>query len=70
MSAAELKTQIEGWGAEERCFAAAYLRHLARMDSLVNQTELESGMKEFEEGRSFTLDQVQRLHEALKAEGK
>ena len=70
MSAVELKTQIEGWDAEERCFAAAYLRHLARKNSLVNQMELESLMEEFETGKSFSLDQVERLHEALSAEGK
>jgi hypothetical protein len=35
-----------------------------------NQIELASAMAEFEEGRSFTLEQVERLHEALRAEGK
>ena len=70
MSASELKTQIERWDAEERCFAAAYLRHLGRKDTLVNQMELESGMKEFDEGRTFTMDQVERMHEALKVEGQ
>lgn len=70
MSASELKSQIERWDAEERCFAAAYLRHLGRKDTLANQMELASGVKEFDEGRAFTLEQVERLHEALKAEGK
>ncbi len=70
MSVPELKSQIERWDAEERGFAAAYLRHLSRKGTLANQIELASAMKEFEEGRSFTLEQVERLHEALRAEGK
>jgi hypothetical protein len=70
MSVLELKRQIERWDAEERCFAAAYLRHLSRKETLANQMELTDGMAEFEEGRSFTLEQVERLHEALRAEGK
>jgi hypothetical protein len=70
MSTVELKARIEGWDSEERGFAAAYLRHLSRKDSLSNQMELESGMREFDQGKSFTLDQADRLHEALKAEGK
>ena len=70
MSVPELKSQIERWDAEERCFAAAYLRHLSRKDTVSNQIELHSAMAEFEEGRSFTLEQVERLHEALRAEGK
>lgn len=70
MSVPELKSQIERWDAEERGFAAAYLRHLSRKSTLANQIELASAMTEFEEGRSFTLEQVERLHEALQAEGK
>lgn len=70
MSATELKSRIESWNSEERSFAAAYLKHLERKDTLANQLELESGMKEFDEGKSFTLDQVERLHDALKTEGK
>ena len=41
-----------------------------RKDSLANQTELESGMREFDEGKSFSIDQVENLHQALKTEGK
>lgn len=70
MSSADLKNEIGKWDQEERSFAEAYLKHLRRKDSLSNQTELESGMREFDEGKSFTIDQVENLHEALKTEGK
>ena len=70
MSKVELKAEIESWAPEERGFAAAYLRHLARKESLANQLELESGMREVEEGKSLSLEQVEHLQDALAAEGK
>lgn len=70
MSSADLKNEIGKWDEEERAFAEAYLKHLRRRNLLSNQTDLESGMREFDEGRSFSIEQVEKMHEALKTEGK
>ena len=59
----------ESLGAEERVFLAAYLRHLARVDDPAYQAELTRLNEEIDTGKKFTLDQVERLHETLKAQG-
>jgi len=69
MSTAELKQTAESLNAEERIFLAAYLKHLARRDDPAYQAELTRLNDEIEGGRKFTLDQVQHLHETLKARG-
>jgi hypothetical protein len=54
---------------DERLFFAAYLKHLSRVDSPEYKKELSRLTGEFAEGKSFTMEQVQRLHENLSKEG-
>ena len=54
---------------DDRLVLAAYLKHLGRKDDPAYQAELTRLNQEIDAGRKFTLDQVQRMHEALKAEG-
>ena len=69
MSTLELKRTAENLTAEERVYLAAYLKHLARVDTPAYQAELTRLNNEIDTGKKFTLAQVQRLHEALQAEG-
>ena len=54
---------------EERFFAAAYLHHRAQERDAAYNTMLSERMKRMDEGRKITLDQAQRIHQALEAEG-
>ncbi|MBM3883753.1 MAG: hypothetical protein FJ387_29280 [Verrucomicrobia bacterium] len=69
MSTAELKRTAESLNAEERVFLAACLKHLARVDDPAYRAELTRLNDELDAGKRFTLAQVQRMHEALQAEG-
>ena len=69
MSTLEIKRTAENLTAEERVYLAAYLKHLARVDTPAYQAELTRLNNEIDTGKRFTLAQVQRLHEALQAEG-
>ena len=69
MSVAELKKTAENLTPEERIFLAAYLKHLARVDDPAYQEELSRLNGEIDAGKKFSLSQVVRMHEALKAEG-
>ena len=54
---------------EERFFAAAYLQHRAQANDPVYQALLSERMKRMDAGQKVTLEQAQRIHEALEAEG-
>ncbi len=69
MTVAEIKTGIEHSTPEERLYLAAFLKHLDRKDDPAYQAELTRLNGEIDEGRKFSLDQVKRLHDTLKAEG-
>ena len=69
MSTTEIMRTAESLGAEERVFLAAYLKHLTRVDDPAYQAELTRLNEEIDTGKKFTLDQVQRLHETLQAQG-
>jgi len=47
----------------------AYLKHLGRKDDPAYQAELSRLNGEIDAGKKFSLEQVQRMHETLKAEG-
>jgi hypothetical protein len=53
----------------ERVVLAAYLRHLARCDTLANQQALDAAAERMEAGEKVSRAQLVRLHETLKAEG-
>ena len=48
---------------------AAYLKHLSRADNPAYKQELTRLNDEFSQGKVFTMEQVQRLHENLSNEG-
>lgn len=69
MTVEQIKEGIEQSSPEERQYLAAFLKHLARKDDPAYHAELTALNKEFDSGKKFSLDQVKRLHEILKAEG-
>ncbi|MDB6021493.1 MAG: hypothetical protein JWQ04_1350 [Pedosphaera sp.] len=69
MTVEEIKNGIEQSTPEERAYLAALLKHLGRKDDSAYRSELTRLNQEFDDGRKFSLEQVKRLHETLKAEG-
>ena len=65
----ELRQVIDGLTAEERLFALAYLQHLERADDPAYQEELDGRMRRMDAGHKVTLEQLERLHRAMVAEG-
>jgi hypothetical protein len=54
---------------EERFFAAAYLRHRAQEGESTYTSILTERMQRMDGGQKVSLEQVQRIHQALEAEG-
>ena len=69
MTTADLKKAVDAMTTEERLFVLAYLQHLSRVDDPLRQAQLGERMRRMDSGRKVTLDQAQRLHEALESEG-
>ena len=69
MSLAEIKDSIDRMSDEERFFAAAYLHHRAQANDPTYQALLSTRMKRVDDGQKVTLEQAQRIHAALEAEG-
>jgi ribosomal protein L9 len=69
VSIAEIKASIDRMTDEERFFAAAYLQHRAQAADPAYQALLSERMKRLEAGQKVTLEQAQRIHEALEGEG-
>jgi hypothetical protein len=69
VSTSDIKAKIAQMTEDERFFAAAYLQHLAQENDPAHQTALAERMKSMDAGHKFTLEQVQRIHGALEAEG-
>lgn len=69
MSREELKIAVASLSEEERIWLAAYLTHLARVDSEANKADLSARNRSIDEGDFVTLEQFQKLHGVLKAEG-
>lgn len=69
MSHQELKATVDSLSAEDRVWLAAYLMHLERRDSEANKAELARLNREIDEGRSYTLEQFEKVDAALNAEG-
>jgi hypothetical protein len=65
----EIKRTIDQLNAEERFFAAAYLKHLSQVDDRSRRLELGERMRRMDAGRTFTHEQAERLHDALSQEG-
>jgi hypothetical protein len=69
MTTAKLKQTVDNLTLAQRAFVAAYLQHLARVDDPQHQAKLGQRMRRMDAGRKVSLEQAQRLHEALAAEG-
>ena len=69
MSIAEIKDSIDHMTDEERFFAAAYLQHRAQANDPAYQALLSERMNRMDAGHKVTLEQAQRIHDALEAEG-
>jgi hypothetical protein len=69
VSITEIKASIDLMTDEERFFAMAYLQHRAQASDPAYQGLLSERMKLMDAGHKVTLEQAQRIHEALEAEG-
>ncbi len=69
MSTREIKASIDQMTEDERFFAAAYLHHLAQSGDPAYRASLGTRMTRMEAGQKFSLEQAERLHAALEAEG-
>jgi hypothetical protein len=69
VTTAEIKASIDRMTEEERFVAAAYLQHLAQAGDPAYQAVLALRMQRMDEGRKVTLEQAQRIHQSLEAEG-
>lgn len=68
MSLAEVKNAIDGLSKEEQMYLQAYLHHKGA--SLSDRTaELSRRMRELDEGKGFTFEQIAKLHRKLEADG-
>ncbi|MBA2430516.1 MAG: hypothetical protein H0V56_00190 [Chthoniobacterales bacterium] len=69
MNVEELKRMATSLSEEERIWLAAYLKHLSQVDSPAHKAELSAADRRIGAGDFVTLDKVERVHAALKAEG-
>jgi hypothetical protein len=69
MRVEELKAVAASLTEEERIWLSAYLLHLSRADSASNKADLSARNRSIDEGHYVTLEQFEKIHEALEAEG-
>ena len=69
MTTLEVKNQIDAMSDEDRFFAAAYLDHLANEKDAVYRGVLAQRMDRMDAGQKVSLEQLERLHQALEREG-
>lgn len=69
MSTSQLKQTLDELSQEDRFFAAAYLHHLAQSSNAAWRQEMEGTQDAMDEGRKFSLKQVEEMHEALAERG-
>jgi hypothetical protein len=65
----EIKSSIDQMNDDQRVFAAAYLQHLSQQRDDSYRQLLAERLNRLDEGRPIGLEQLQRLHDALHAEG-
>jgi hypothetical protein len=70
MSVAELKEQLAELSPEERSQIIAFLAEMEHPDEAAYHAELDRRMKAMDAGEKIYGDEVERLHEKLKAEGR
>jgi hypothetical protein len=69
MSNSEIKANIDRMTDDERFFAAAYLHHRSQERDPAYQATLTERMNRMDAGKKVTLEQAERIHQALEAEG-
>ena len=67
MSTGELKQIADKATPEERLFLEHYLAHLRRSNDPANQEDLDLRMREMDEGKKVSWEEVKRRHEELEA---
>lgn len=69
MTTTHIREQIDAMSDEDRFFAAAYLQHLGNDADAQRKATLASRMTRMDEGRTFTFDQLQDMHQQLERQG-
>jgi len=69
MTATQVKQQIDAMSDEDRFLAAAYLEHLSNEKDAAYRMNLAERMQRMDAGQKVSLDQLERLHNALEREG-
>ena len=69
MTTLKIKQSINRMSETDRIFAAAYLKHLLRVNDPVHRAKLTARMRKMEAGKKISLDQVWRLHKELETAG-
>lgn len=69
MTATQVKQQIDAMSDEDRFLAAAYLEHLSNEKDAAHRMNLAERMQRMDAGQKVSLDQLERLHNALEREG-
>jgi hypothetical protein len=66
---AEIREQIAGLTVEERLDLAALIAHLNRADDAEYQLTLDQRATEMDAGKKTTLEELERRHRTLSADG-
>jgi hypothetical protein len=69
MSMAEIREQIAGLTVEERLDLAALIAHLNRVDDSEYQSTLDHRAADMDAGKKTTLEELERRHRTLSADG-
>ena len=69
MRTTQLKQTLDDLSPEDRCFAAAYLHHLAQSGDFAWMREMDPIQDAMTAGRKVSLKQVHEMHEALAERG-
>jgi hypothetical protein len=70
VSLAEIRDQIAGLTVEERLDLAALIAHLNRVDDPEYRSELDQRAADMDAGKKSTLDELERRHQRLAADGQ
>lgn len=69
MTTLKIKQSIDRMNEANRMFAAAYLKHLTRLNDPAHRAKLGARLRKMDAGRKISLDQVRRLHRELETAG-
>lgn len=69
MTLEEIQREVQALPSAERTALAAFLKHLARVDSPANLQQLDTINVQMDAGEKVTREQFLRVHSSLKAAG-